>query len=139
MVWGEGHQLQLAVFVKRKVNSASYIAEVVNPVLLPFLQKEGDVLFQQDITHPHTAAAIRCALHGLQLPWPARSPDLSPIEHTWDMMKQELALSPEPATTIATTGARCRDSIKGKGIPIIGHEGPQGMWIRGSTYSQPRH
>ena len=30
-----------------------------------------------------------------------RSPDLSPIEHVWDMMKQELTLPPEPATTIA--------------------------------------
>ena len=28
---------------------------------------------------------------------------------------------------------------KGKGIPIIGHEGPRGMWMQGSTYSQPRH
>ena len=29
--------------------------------------------------------------------------------------------------------------FKGKGIPITGHEGPRGMWIQGSTYSQPRH
>ena len=28
--------------------------------------------------------------------------------------------------------------IKGKGIPITGHEGPRGMWMQGSTYSQPR-
>ena len=28
---------------------------------------------------------------------------------------------------------------KGKGIPITGHEGPRGMWMQGSTYSQPRH
>ena len=31
--------------------------------------------------------------------WPARSPDLSPYEHVWDMMKRELILSPKPATT----------------------------------------
>ena len=37
------------------------------------------------------------ALHGVQPPWLARSKDLSPIEHVWDMMKQELTLSPEPA------------------------------------------
>ena len=29
------------------------------------------------------------------------------------------------------------DVIKGKSIPIIGHEGPRGMWMQGSTYSQP--
>ena len=28
---------------------------------------------------------------------------------------------------------------KGKGIPVTGHEGPRGMWMQGSTYSQPRH
>ena len=99
------------MFLQGKENSARYIAQVVNPVLLPFLQKEGDELFQQDNTHPHTAAATQCAFHGVQLHWPARSPDLSPIEHVWDMMKQELTLSPEPTTTIATTGARCWDSI----------------------------
>ena len=29
--------------------------------------------------------------------------------------------------------------VKGKGIPITGHEGPRGMWMQGSTYSQPWH
>ena len=29
--------------------------------------------------------------------------------------------------------------VKGKGIPITGHDGPRGMWMQGSTYSQPRH
>ena len=28
---------------------------------------------------------------------------------------------------------------KGKSIPITGHEGPWGMWMQGSTNSQPRH
>ena len=26
-------------------------------------------------------------------------------------------------------------SVKGKGIPITGHEDPRGMWMQGSTYS----
>ena len=33
------------VFLQGKVNSAHYIAQVVNAVLLPFIQQEGDVLF----------------------------------------------------------------------------------------------
>ena len=44
------------------------------------------------------------------LPWPGRSPDLSLIEHVWDMMKQELTLSPEPATTIAELRQRVQDA-----------------------------
>ena len=59
------------------------------------------MLFQQDNARPYTAAATQRALRGVQLPWPARSPDLSPIEHVWDMMKWELTLSPESAATIA--------------------------------------
>ena len=76
------------VFLLGKVYSARYIAQVVNPMLLSFLRQECDVVFQQDNACPHTATAMQHALHGVQhLPWPARSSDLSPIEHVWDMMK----------------------------------------------------
>ena len=74
-----GHQLKLVVtlvLLQGKVNSVHYIAQVVNSVLLPFLQQEGDVLFQQNNPRPHTAAATQCALRGVQqLPWPTRTPD----------------------------------------------------------------
>ena len=62
-------------------------------MLLPFLRQEGDVFFQQDNAPPHAAATTQRTLRGVglrQLPWPARSPDLSPIEHEWNMMKREL-------------------------------------------------
>ena len=62
-----GHQLQLAVTFgvsAGKVNCACYIAQLVNPVLLPFLRKEGDVLFQKDNKRPHMAAAMKHALCG---------------------------------------------------------------------------
>ena len=47
------------VFLQGKVNSVRYIAQVVNPMLLPFLRHEGDVLFQQDNSVPYTAAATK--------------------------------------------------------------------------------
>ncbi|GBM25673.1 hypothetical protein AVEN_207448-1 [Araneus ventricosus] len=34
------------------------------------------------------------------LPWPARSPELSPIEHVWDIIGQQLQHHPQPALTI---------------------------------------
>ena len=59
------------------------------------------MFFQQDNARPHTAAAMQCALRGGdQLLWPARSPDLSPTEHVWVMMKRVLTLSLESAITI---------------------------------------
>ena len=80
-------------------------------MLLSFLQQEGDVLFQQDNAHPHMAAATQRALRGVQqIPWPARIPDLAPIEHIWDMMKWELTFSPEPASTIAELRQRLHDA-----------------------------
>ncbi|GFX96602.1 HTH_Tnp_Tc3_2 domain-containing protein [Trichonephila clavipes] len=37
----------------------------------PFLNGLAGAIFQQDNARPH-------------IPWPARSPDLSPVEHAWD-------------------------------------------------------
>ena len=89
------------VFLQGKVNSARYVTHVVNTVLLSFIPQEGNVLFQQDNARLHTATATQRALRGvLQLPWSARTPDLSPIEHVLDTMKRGLTLSSEPATTI---------------------------------------
>ena len=53
-------------FLKGKVNSVQYIAQVVKPVLLPFLRQEGDVFFQQDNARPHTAAATQHVLRVVQ-------------------------------------------------------------------------
>ena len=71
-----------------RVNSARYIAHVINPVLLSFLRQEGDVLFSRT-THVHTQRALRGAQ---QLPWPARSPDVSwwqRVQDAWDNLSQD--------------------------------------------------
>ena len=36
-------------------------AQVVNPVLLPFMRQAADVLFQQDSTHPHIWCDATCS------------------------------------------------------------------------------
>ncbi|GFV91112.1 transposable element Tcb1 transposase [Trichonephila clavipes] len=33
------------------------------------------------------------------LPWPAYSPDMSPIEHVWDLVGRRLARDPRPAAS----------------------------------------
>ena len=99
------------VFCKGEVNSVRYNAQVVHLVLLPFLRQDGDVRFKQEIARLDATAVTQRTLIGAQyLPWPEKSPALSPIEHVWDMMKRELILSQEPAHNycrIATTGTRC--------------------------------
>ncbi|KFM65626.1 Transposable element Tc1 transposase, partial [Stegodyphus mimosarum] len=56
-----------------------------------------NVLLQQDNARPHTACICQHALQGIQmLPWPPYSPDLSPIEHVWDVIGHRLQTLPLP-------------------------------------------
>ncbi|GFX01096.1 transposable element Tcb2 transposase [Trichonephila clavipes] len=49
------------------------------------MQRLPGAIFQQDNARPHTARVSQdCLCTVSTLPWPARSPDLSPIEHIWD-------------------------------------------------------
>ncbi|GFX85056.1 transposable element Tc1 transposase [Trichonephila clavipes] len=51
------------------------------------------LIFQQDNARPHTARVPMNCLTACQiLLSPARSPDLSPIDHVWDMMRRQLHL-----------------------------------------------
>ncbi|GFY07947.1 uncharacterized protein TNCV_2579791 [Trichonephila clavipes] len=48
-------------------------------------------IYQQDNARPHTARLSQHSLQGYDvLPWPARSPDLSPIEHVCDALGRQL-------------------------------------------------
>ncbi|GFV36666.1 hypothetical protein TNCV_1033421 [Trichonephila clavipes] len=48
------------------------------------LLSSGIQQFHKDNARPHTARLSQQCLQGYDfLPWPARSPDLSPIEHVW--------------------------------------------------------
>ncbi|GFT66856.1 transposable element Tcb2 transposase [Trichonephila clavipes] len=49
-------------------------------------------IFQQDNARPHTARVAQEFLPDFQtLPWLARSPDLSPVEHVWDRLKWQMS------------------------------------------------
>ncbi|GFX82580.1 transposable element Tcb2 transposase [Trichonephila clavipes] len=51
---------------------------------LPLIQRLPGAFFQQDNARPHTAMVSQdCLRTVITLPWPALSPDFSPIEHIW--------------------------------------------------------
>ncbi|GFX14342.1 transposable element Tc1 transposase [Trichonephila clavipes] len=62
-----------------------------NPGERTFLKwSPGGKIFQQDNARPHTRVAQDFLRHFQTLPWPARSPDLSPVEHMWDQLKRQM-------------------------------------------------
>ncbi|GFT06486.1 transposable element Tcb2 transposase [Trichonephila clavipes] len=62
-----------------------YVYDILQPHVLPLMQRLPRAIFQQDNARPYTARVSQDCLHTVTtLLWPARSPDLSPIEHIWD-------------------------------------------------------
>ncbi|GFW04200.1 transposable element Tcb2 transposase [Trichonephila clavipes] len=68
-----------------------YVDDILRPHVGPFLNGLPGAIFHQDNAHPHTARVAQDFLRHFQtLPWPARSPDLSPVEHVWDQLKRQM-------------------------------------------------
>ncbi|GFX99780.1 transposable element Tcb1 transposase [Trichonephila clavipes] len=60
------------------------------------------VIFQQDNARPHVSRIVQRFFVNYQielLPWPVRSPDLSPIENMWSMVAQLLTQITPPVAT----------------------------------------
>ncbi|GFW99592.1 transposable element Tcb1 transposase [Trichonephila clavipes] len=75
------------------LNSQCYISEVLEPVVLPYLQSLVTSIFQQDNARRHVARIVQTFFvnHQIELfSWPAHSPDLSPIENMWSIVAQRL-------------------------------------------------
>ncbi|GFV30798.1 transposable element Tc1 transposase [Trichonephila clavipes] len=56
----------------------------------------------QDNARPHVAKTVTSYLDSQQvqlLPWPAYSPDMSPIEHEWDIVGRRLARDLRPVAS----------------------------------------
>ncbi|GFW11755.1 transposable element Tcb1 transposase [Trichonephila clavipes] len=95
MVWGGigYHSRPSLVRIAGTLNSQRYISEVLEPVVLPYLQGLATAIFQQDNARPYVARIVQRFFvnHQIELlPRPARSPDLSLIENMWFMVAKRL-------------------------------------------------
>ena len=105
----------LMVRINGTLTAQRYVEDVVEPVVVPYLQEcPVTEIFQQDNARPHSAALTQQALQRNNvevLPWPARSPDLSPIEHVWDIIGRRIndhEKYPLPSATLDVLEHRIR-------------------------------
>ncbi|GFV87300.1 DDE_3 domain-containing protein [Trichonephila clavipes] len=79
------------ILMRETLTGQRYVDDILRPHVGPFLNGLLGAIFQQDNARPHTARVAQDFLRHFQtLPWPARSPDLSPVEHVWDQLKRQM-------------------------------------------------
>ncbi len=89
MVWGAYHQSMGSLHVLEGAMNAEKYIKVLEQHMLPSRWR----VIHQDNAKPHIAAittAWLCSRRVRVLNWPAYSPDLSPIENIWYIIKQKI-------------------------------------------------
>jgi DDE superfamily endonuclease len=97
MIWGcmTSKGLGSLHFIEGTMNSTKY-TEILRESLIPSITQyfdNGDFIFQQDGASCHTSKFTKTWMMKNNMSfwtWPSGSPDLSPIENVWAIMKKEL-------------------------------------------------
>ncbi|GFT46333.1 transposable element Tc1 transposase [Trichonephila clavipes] len=93
MVWGAiaYDSWSTLIVMRGTLTGQHYVDDTLRPHVGPFLNGLPGAIFQHDNARPRTARVAQDFLRHFQtLPWPARSPDLSPAEHVWDQLKRQM-------------------------------------------------
>ena len=89
------------IVIRGNMTGQRYVNEILRPVVAPMANRIGqNFVFQDDNARPHRARVATDFLtqQGIgSLPWPAKSPDMSPIKHLWDVLGRSVrARQPQP-------------------------------------------
>ena len=86
------HRIEVVV-IAGNLNTVSYREDILLPHVVPFLKAHPDMTLQHDNVTSHTACSVCDFLQDRKfsvLPWPAKSPDLKPIEHGCDLLDRRV-------------------------------------------------
>nr|KAG5695939.1 hypothetical protein BaRGS_017520 [Batillaria attramentaria] len=98
----------LHVFWNGTLTAIRYRDEILDPVVRPYAGAIGpEFILMDDNARPHSARIVDQYLEEESMElmeWPARSPDLNPIEHVWDMIGRAVRARVNPPRTLAQLG-----------------------------------
>jgi transposase len=108
MVWGcISHDCKLdLVTIQGNLTGDQYIRDVLQLVVVPHFDNHPLAtrpVYMYDNAGPHCSRAVTAYLQSeavTSVPWPAMSPDLNPIEHTWDMFGRRMHVREPPVQNI---------------------------------------
>ncbi|GFU33591.1 cAMP-dependent protein kinase catalytic subunit [Trichonephila clavipes] len=99
-----GSRTDLHIFDAGSINGTRYCNEILLPYVRLFRGAMGlQFLFMDDNAPCHRTVATEQLLESEdieRMDWPARSPDLRPIEHVWNFLGRRLAARTLPPVTI---------------------------------------
>ncbi|GFV74211.1 transposable element Tcb2 transposase [Trichonephila clavipes] len=126
LVWGGimlGSRTDLHIFDAGSVNGTRYCNEILLPDVRLFRGALGlQFLFMDDNAPCHRTVAAEQLLESEdieRMDWPARSPDLNPIEHVWDFLGRRLAAFTLPPVTIRELRLALQDEWAGMPQQLI--------------------